>query len=158
MKRSLTIVLAVVAAAMIWRVGGWYRSRPANPEEAIRHTIEATREAAEQKDANAILAFVSRSFEGAGLTYQQMRAMLWQNLKEATNVQVKLSAPQIIVTGDTAVVTFAHATLAYDMRGAPMSHTATNVVVRLHKEPVRRFLVIPDTEWRFIAADPVLAP
>ena len=101
------LAFAVVAGMTLWAV--W---PDPSDEDQIREAIQAVAEGARRADVFAAMKPVSRNYvDEQGLTYDDVRGLLFREFKRRGGITVMLSDIEVTVHGDTAEAEF-HAMLA----------------------------------------------
>ncbi len=98
MARQLRLVLVLLAAAIAALV--WWRSRPEDPEAQIRALLEEVVAAAERRDLGGILTHVSEGFRGQGMNRDQLKGLLFVELRRGAWRKVVLYQTEIALAPD----------------------------------------------------------
>ncbi len=111
----------------------------------INRGIQATRD----RDLTTMVSCISPNYKDDALTYDQLRLVLAQALRNADPYSVDASDVLTHIRGDQAIVSM-HVTLKH-MGGATFYDR--RIKLRLAKEDDRHMLVVPSKTWRVIGSE-----
>lgn len=154
MKRSSKIVLGVVALLLVvFAVYFIVRQPPLSDQDQIIGQLETARAAAERHDAGGITAVVSTDFKSEAIANkQQLYFYLARAFRNSGKLRVVLSAPTVVVQGDSATSTCQMTVYNLDRVGPRFDQPVT---LNWRREEGRRLLVLPTRVWRIVGAQNV---
>jgi hypothetical protein len=153
----------VAAVCVLVLLGGaaWLRALAQGPggtdAAQILAQIERGKQAAEQRNAGALMRLVSPQYKDEGLIANrgQLYGLVHQQFRDARQVDVEVPANelriQVAPDGRTATVTGRMELRITGSQGDVQSSTLTPTLY-WRKEQVRRYLVFPAEEWRVTKA------
>ena len=115
----------------------------------IQYVVRQAKEAAERKDADTISSTISADFNYEGFKAPQFRLLIRRCLGQIFNVQVEVPTPEVQLSGDTADVNCKTVKVRYSPDKGPMqTYTFNNFILKMKKEPVKRYFIFNGYEWR----------
>ncbi|MDF1563016.1 MAG: hypothetical protein P1V51_08225 [Deltaproteobacteria bacterium] len=97
-----TLVLLVLGSCLV--AAGLFlfsSDEPKTPEEAISAVLDEMVQATREQDLGGIMEHVSESFKGRGMTRDQLKGMLFVQLRQGRWTQVLLTERQITLESST---------------------------------------------------------
>lgn len=152
MTRIRYVLLA--GAAVLGLVGYWLaRDAPPVPEEEeVRRAIEAARAAIVSHRFGDLMACISRTYDDGRYTFDTLQGLVSYGLRQYPEIQVAVYLQDVQVRGMEAVVTLEVDAAGVSSGGERGSYRGT-LEVRLAREPVRRYLLLPGRRWRITRVD-----
>jgi len=146
-RTAIWITVAILAAAYVAIALATVDRRPdqAQVNALIERGVEATRE----RDLTTMVSCISPNYNDGELTYDRLRLILAQALRNETAYTVETSDLSTRIEGDRATVKI-HVKLKH-VGGATFYDR--KILLRLAKEDDRHMLVAPCKTWRVIDAE-----
>ena len=151
--RKVTFVL--LPLIVIGLAAGYFvfsRERGSDSDQ-ITAMIERGRQGIERKSLNTAASCLSKSYSDQyGMNYDRIRVWAAQAFRAETSYEVAVDAPQVTVQGDQAQAR-THVVVSTVASGDRQQVFSGDVLLRLRKERVRRYLIFPAREWKVISME-----
>jgi hypothetical protein len=147
-KSKVSILIAIIAVVAF---GIWHFLFPPLPsdKDQISSQIQAMVSSAENRNSNGVMQGISGNYsDDNGLTTQSLKMAIVKAMREASNIKVEYSNPDLDIKGDSAQTRMMVKITFSGSAAGDSSSIKTPLVLQWKKESGERFLIIPTKVWR----------